>query len=167
MEKTLTFNNRKYYWDGKYYQSTSKNNEGRRERLHRAVWRYYNGEIPKRYHVHHKDGDKANNEINNLELIRIEEHLSKHYKENWKNPEFRKKVKENLDNIRPLTKKWHKSKEGRKWHSEIAKKSYINRRKYTKHCEVCGKEYQTYYPDRARFCHQNCKAKALRARRRL
>jgi superfamily II DNA or RNA helicase len=33
---------------------------------------------PKRFHVHHKNGDIHNNSIYNLEVLRAEEHLSKH-----------------------------------------------------------------------------------------
>lgn len=36
---------------------------------HRIVWENYNGKIPKGYVVHHKDGNRQNNDINNLELL--------------------------------------------------------------------------------------------------
>lgn len=39
------------------------------EAEHRIVWKRHNGSIPKGWHVHHKDGDKLNNAIDNLELI--------------------------------------------------------------------------------------------------
>ena len=40
------------------------------KRLHVYVWEYYNGsEVPKGYHVHHKDFNKGNNEIENLVLM--------------------------------------------------------------------------------------------------
>ena len=54
--------------------------------------------------------------------------------------------------------------EARKVHSAIAKKGWKNRRnKASKvNCQVCGKEYETYFPKRSKFCHQNCKATARR-----
>jgi len=34
---------------------------------HRIVWEKENGAIPDGYFIHHKDGNKQNNNINNLE----------------------------------------------------------------------------------------------------
>jgi hypothetical protein len=48
---------------------------------HRMVWREHYGEIPPRKHVHHKDGDKLNNHINNLELIDPTPHARMHRRE--------------------------------------------------------------------------------------
>lgn len=47
---------------------------GQRSYLHRDVWEHHNGPIPAGYDIHHKDGDKANNRIGNLELIDKAEH---------------------------------------------------------------------------------------------
>lgn len=55
-----------------YYRS------GRWVLLHREVWRFYNGEIPEGYHIHHKDEDKSNNKLDNLELVTPKEHYEKH-----------------------------------------------------------------------------------------
>lgn len=38
-------------------------------RMHRYVWELYNGKIPKKYDIHHIDGNVENNNIENLELI--------------------------------------------------------------------------------------------------
>jgi hypothetical protein len=47
--------------------------------LHRWVFKkYYNQDIPEGYHVHHKDGEKWNNNPLNLELIPGEEHYRMH-----------------------------------------------------------------------------------------
>ena len=51
-----------YYLCGEYFQRKGR-------RLHRAVWEHHNGKIPNGYHVHHKDGDRNNNDISNLELL--------------------------------------------------------------------------------------------------
>ena len=166
MAKTISFNGKRFSWDGKYYAPVGGYKQ-EHKRFHQEVWQYYNGEIPKGYHIHHKDGDRANNEINNLEAVKIKEHLSRHYKENWKDKDFREKVRKNCNNIRPLTKEWHSSEEGRKWHSEQAKTAWQKRKTVIKECEVCKKEFEAYRASIARFCHPNCKAKALRKRRRL
>ncbi len=46
--------------------------------MHRAIWEYYNGEIPKGYVVHHKDLNLANNDITNLEILTLAEHRKLH-----------------------------------------------------------------------------------------
>ena len=37
--------------------------------VHRIIWYYYYGEIPKNLAINHKDGKKDNNNIENLELL--------------------------------------------------------------------------------------------------
>ena len=44
------------------------------EREHRVVWKRAHGPIPKGYDVHHKDEDKTNNDLTNLELLPKTEH---------------------------------------------------------------------------------------------
>ena len=48
------------------------------EAEHRIVWKRHKGEIPKGWHVHHKDENKLNNEIDNLELIDAVTHRRLH-----------------------------------------------------------------------------------------
>lgn len=44
--------------------------EQKRYRMeHNVVWELHNGAIPKSKQVHHKDHNKLNNDINNLELV--------------------------------------------------------------------------------------------------
>ena len=57
-----------------YYACTG----GKRQFLHRAVWEKINGPISDGYDIHHIDGDKANNHIDNLELISKSEHASEY-----------------------------------------------------------------------------------------
>lgn len=37
--------------------------------LHRVIWFYFNGEIPKGLEINHKDENKTNNSLDNLELL--------------------------------------------------------------------------------------------------
>ena len=46
--------------------------------LHRAVWAYYNGEIPDGCNIHHRDGNPANNAIDNLQCLTVAEHRRLH-----------------------------------------------------------------------------------------
>lgn len=58
-----------------------KNKKGRYSctiTLHRFLWQFYNGEIPEGYDIHHKDFNKENNDISNLELVTKEDHKKIH-----------------------------------------------------------------------------------------
>lgn len=46
--------------------------------VHRVVWYEHNGEIPDGYIIHHVDGDVENWNINNLELMKNEDHSFHH-----------------------------------------------------------------------------------------
>lgn len=45
---------------------------------HRAVWEIINGPIPQEMFIHHKDENRLNNDISNLELVTYESHRRKH-----------------------------------------------------------------------------------------
>ena len=55
---------------------------GVERKLHREIWRFYNGEIPKKYIIHHKDCNKFNNKIDNLEYLTASENMKHAYKNN-------------------------------------------------------------------------------------
>jgi len=133
--------------------------------MHWYVWEHYNGKREKGFHIHHKDGNTWNNEISNLETVKSFTHLSEHAKKRIKdNPE---KFKEFYTKGIEAAKEWHKSEVGLQWHKEQGKKTWHNR-EYKKHnCEVCNKEYETRHSGVSKYCHNNCKAKALRDRRKL
>lgn len=59
--------------------------------VHRAVYELFKGSIPPGYHVHHKDHNKDNNSIDNLELIEAKQHLSEHALGRKQNKEWVKK----------------------------------------------------------------------------
>lgn len=100
-----------------YYRG-HKAHENKPILMHRYVYEYYNGKIPKGFHIHHKNGLKWDNTKSNLELIEHSAHASMH----GHNPseEVREFMKENMDRQRPLTKAWHASAEGHEWHRKHA-----------------------------------------------
>lgn len=155
--KVAYFNGYKFRKDLKtgYYLSTRKTDIGRAERLHRYVWRFYNGDIPEGYHVHHVDEDKSHNEIENLSLLPSGEHASLHGNERWERETD--KMKENLiENAAPASKAWHASEEGRKWHSFHARQVIDSLEPQIYICEYCHKEYRAFPTGRHRFCSGAC-----------
>lgn len=46
--------------------------------MHRYVWEYFNGPIPDNFDVHHKDENKSNNDISNLEIMTKSDHTKLH-----------------------------------------------------------------------------------------
>ena len=159
IEKTkyAYFNGYKFTKDDKTGYYLSSNINGKRYRLHRYIWEYYNGEIPKGYHIHHKDHNKDNNELENLELLTKEEHRIRHSLEMPQ--ELKDKYRKNLENnARPKAIEWHKSKKGREWHKKQYQVSLGNRKKHKFICEYCNQEYETYKQQKNRFCSQKCKS---------
>lgn len=158
--KFAEFNGKRYARDDRtgYYLFHGEGGVG--SRLHRDVWTFYNCEIPKGHEVHHKDHNKGNNDISNLQLLKKGEHSKLHRAEMTEEErEFRR---QNLiDNARPAASKWHKSDAGRKWHSEMSKKSWEDKKPITYICDNCGKEFETtntYSKNGNKFCTNACKS---------
>lgn len=70
----LSFNGNKYTLRNHGYYSMTY---GKRTMMHRDVWEYYNGKIPKKHDIHHINHNKADNRIENLELYTKSEHAKK------------------------------------------------------------------------------------------
>lgn len=162
--KTAYFNGYKFRRDLKtgYYLSSNKTDAGKRERLHVCVWRFFNGNVPEGYHVHHADGNKMHNDIENLSLMQEGKHLSLHGNRRWeREPE---KMLENLiKNAIPASKAWHASEEGRKWHSEHASQIMQNMEKKEYVCKNCGKKFYTLpVGGEKKYCSNACKSAARR-----
>lgn len=118
-----------------------------KRKLHRLIWEKFNGPIPKGHHIHHKDGDKLNNSIHNLECLSHAEHLSLH-------------MKERGDRLYA----WHKSEEGRKALGTKASKLMAKRPFKTFNCPQCKKDFQSQNEHRVKYCGINCQQAARRAR---
>lgn len=130
-------------------------------RLHQAIWEHYNGPIPEGHHVHHKDGNTLNNDISNLECLSNKEHRRTHW-----TPEDAERARKMAEDARPLTKAWHASEEGLKWHSENGRKVWENMPSKTHVCTVCLEKFESR-SNRAvvRFCGLNCKMQSFRDRK--
>lgn len=142
--------------EGTYYRCAKL-----KKRMHCFVWEYYNGPIPKGYEVHHKDFDKSNNDISNLQLLTRAEHRKLHAdlltddERNWR--------RENMnENARPKAIEWHKSTAGSDWHSEHIKQQRQNGAfKQNLVCTNCGK---TFVGEKRlnNFCSNKCKSQYRR-----
>lgn len=154
----IEFDGIRWYPDKRGYWMGHPKGKKSPMRLHQYVWEYYNGPIPDGYHVHHKDFNPDNNEIENLELITKHEHLCYH-----SNLQDKVWARNNmLTKAIPAAKEWHKSEAGKAWHSKHGKESMAVRleNKVTKTCQFCGKEYEVpeMMAEGSRFCSNNCKS---------
>ena len=124
--------------------------------MHRYVWEFYNCKIPKGYHIHHIDGNKANNDISNLQLMKGVDHWKLHGRlltdaeREWR----RNNIKEKAI---PKAIEWHKSDKGKEWH----KQQYQNtkdalHRTQTYVCLNCGKEFTGEHG--SKYCCNACKS---------
>ena len=70
-EKHVKFNGQVFHQnrDGHFVRTVS---------LHEAVWRFYFGDIPKGYVIHHRNGIKSDNRIENLQMMTEAEHRAWH-----------------------------------------------------------------------------------------
>ena len=75
--KVVEFNGKVYTKSHGYFVSTIE-----RTFLHRDIWVFHNGPIPSGYVIHHKDENKENNYISNLQLMERGEHTRHHMKKN-------------------------------------------------------------------------------------
>ena len=146
-ETVQRFNGESFYRCGHYYQRKGK-------RLHRVVWEFHNGEIPKGCHIHHKDGDRSNNQIGNLECLQALCHISNHGKQG--------KHEKALAVATERAKEWHASDAGRQWHKEHYERTKDKLyRKFRCVCEVCGQEFEST-GRRGKYCGSVCRARGFR-----
>lgn len=153
--KTIFIDGLRFTRDNRGYYRNSKT----RKRLHQYIWEKYNGKIPEGYHVHHKDHNKANNHIDNLILIKHGKHSRYHINKRKEQAGYEEWLSKNVkENALPKAIEWHKSEEGRKWHSEHGKRIAENRKLEEFICEFCGKKYKTWNLSRNKFCSNKCKS---------
>lgn len=148
-DRAQDFNGERYYLCGRYFQRRGK-------RLHRAVYEFHNGEIKKGFHVHHIDGDRSNNQIENLSLVAGRVHAAAHAKD--------KDCGQWQEAMRKGAARWHGSAEGRAWHAEQYEKhcKAALSKKVEVTCEFCGASFQGA-AGKARFCSNKCRAASRRA----
>lgn len=138
-----------------YYRITSKKEDNYKKFLHRLIWEdFYGCKIPDGYIIHHKNGNKLDNCILNLQLMRNSDHSKLHNSGenhpffNIKRPEHSKKMSgENHPNYNKtlpeeIKQKISKSKTGIP-HSEEAKLKMSKSRNTTGYYRVSKKKDKT------------------------
>ena len=168
-----------------YCQTSTKHYSGR-PTIHRAIWFYYYGEIPNGYHIHHIDGNPANNGIENLQCLTVADHAAAHHAMKMVTVCKNCGVKFETNSFRP---KHFCSEECKHQHTQslqmetricaVCGKTFSCRKslnqttcsnkcawqirpapsKITATCEVCGKEFTTIRRG-VRYCSQKCRVHA-------
>ena len=158
--------------NGRYFVANRWDKKKKRywaDSLHRAVWRFHNGEIPVGTHIHHKDENWDNNSISNLECLTRREHMLKH-REKFRTPEH----------IALLARIRSKSVEWTRRNRHTAKFQEVARRRAAAMwatavilrfiCVQCGKKFAVRTTDKnlkAKFCGKICKGRAGYRRKRM
>lgn len=128
------------------------------KRLHVYVWEYFNGSIPNGYHIHHKDFNKNNNELENLELLSASKH-SKLHSNSWSKERYEQQKKILKEKAIPKAAEWHKSECGHKWHKEHYEQT--KNKLYKKDnfvCLNCGNTFAAVVSGQNKFCSNKCKS---------
>jgi len=142
----IIYNGKRYTRFGKYFRSA-------RKFLHRAIWEDAHGPIPKGAHIHHKDDDRDNNDIGNLECKDGGKHLSDHHTGHTRRP----------DAAIAAQAIWRETGAGKAFLHEMGVRNHHFMRNDAEFvCECCGKSYVTRVTGGNRFCSNACKSKQRR-----
>lgn len=151
------FQGLRYYLCDRYFQKNGA-------RLHVKVWETSNGPTPDGWHIHHKDEDRSNNQLSNLEALPGPEHLALH----MNTPERKAQSREHMAKVaQPAACEWHGSDAGREWHSTHYWENIAPLREVMVDCvcEQCKQPYQLSKLDAGKsiYCSNKCKSAARRA----
>lgn len=152
--EVLDENHQRFY--GKFYQKDSNGYFRRGKKLHRVVWEFYNGEIPRGYHIHHKDFNPANNDISNLQMVSRSEHQKIHNPKGL--PVARAKKKIFICQV--CGKEYEAFANGNNKFCSKKCTEEFRKRHLKKTCALCGKEFWTSR-ERVNYCSHSCHTRAM------
>ena len=125
--------------------------------LHRQMWIDAYGPIPAGHQIHHRDGDREHNALDNYECLSAGDHRRLHREVEDRNPIVVRRRLEGLAKARVAAKRWHRSTAGRVWHRKNAKHvaGVLRRRRIFRNCEYCGHRFKIHFST-DRFCSLKC-----------
>lgn len=129
-------------FEGRRYHRTKSGYYVATVRLHREVWQSVHGPIPKGYHVHHINGDKGDNRIENLELLSNSDHSAHHYDQH---------LRPHLDRAHANSKRANERNRAIRLQRELV-------------CVICGSVYHSSAVNHSRFCSPECIERARSTR---
>ena len=144
-------------FNGQVFHKTKKGHFYRAVSLHEAVWRIYFGDVPAGYIIHHRNENKADNRIENLQLMTEAEHRA------WHNQHD--KISYRCDYCGTEITKSAMSHAGKKhfcdvncWNRYIhANKIYYEERT----CVICGQKFSVYKYRKTKTCSDVCHGKLI------
>lgn len=149
------FLGQRYSLCGSYFQRSRQLGE---KRLHRVVWIYHNGPVPENCDIHHVNGNRSDNRLENLSPMDKTEHQVLHNKGKEYTP---------WPAILAAP-KWHGSRSGKKWHRGNYERNVASiwLSPVQKLCKRCGKKYSTVHSRATKscFCSAACRAADFRSR---
>lgn len=154
-ETTQIFNGKIYrlYKGQKYFRRTDKKTGGKGgiKYLHRAVWEYHYGEIPKDKMVDHINRDKSDNRIENLRLVSSKENRA-NVPEEYNDGCRRRMIAYNSQDYG----KWWQDEKKKQARAEKLSLSWKNREYFEKNCLLCGKVFRARHK-KASYCSKECR----------
>jgi len=149
-ERVQEYKGIRYYKCGFYFQRKGV-------RLHRKVWEDAHGPVTVGYAVHHIDGNRSNNDINNLMTMEKSKHSERHMAD----PVRKEIARANIQAAIAKAPEWHASESGKTWHGIQAKETWRKREASEHICTHCGKSFMTntmYHSGGNTFCGPNCRS---------
>lgn len=122
--------------------------------IHRDVWCWYYGEIPKDYVIHHIDGNKSNNNLANLQLMSNAAHTALHFsRKTLAVCEICGRTFLTSQN-KPRTTCSAKCYDKKRYNAGLSKNP--NRAFEQRVCAICGKKFTVRKDAATKTCSQHC-----------
>ena len=144
-------------FNGQIFYNTKKGHLYRTVTLHEAVWRFHFGDIPVGYVIHHRNGDKTDNRIENLQLMTNSEHRVWHnqhdkiaYHCDYCGKEIRKCVTGRSGKLHFC--------DGHCWGRYIIENKVYHQEQI---CVICGKKFLAHKYSKTKTCSTGCKCKLI------